>query len=146
MDEFPDAWALANATTAQLERHSSKGALQKATAEGEFERRKQQREISKSSNEPSYGSYRSYQKFSEDETNLLCLKGLVGISCQNEEGMVDAHHFGQLLVYFGPLDEGLLNRMVGLLSKPYFHAFKTGGQAQGWWCGWCFMILFCVVF
>jgi hypothetical protein len=131
LDEFPDAWALANATTAQLERHASKGALQKATAEGELERRKQALKMDKPGTaEPSYGSYRSYQKFNEEEINLLCLKGLVGVSSQNEEGVVDAQHFGQLLAYFGPLDGGLLERTVDLLSKPYFHAFKTSSQAQ----------------
>jgi len=122
LEEFPDAWALANASESQLERHGKKGEIQKAAVEAEIERRK----LSGASFHSGYKD----RNFSLEEKELLCLKGLIGESTQNEEGVVEAYRFGQLLAYFGPFDQDLVSRMVDLLSKPYFHGFCSSDRAK----------------
>mmetsp|Transcript_17744 Transcript_17744/g.49936 ORF Transcript_17744/g.49936 Transcript_17744/m.49936 type:complete len:723 (+) Transcript_17744:95-2263(+) len=129
LGEFPEEWQLANATTAELKLHALKGAVQKAVVEAEMERRSMIK--STSSGATSAVMAPSSSDFSEDQKEYLCLKGMLGVSSQNEEGVVDATRFGQVLAYFQPFDKSFGNRLVDLAKQPYFHSFLSRERTEG---------------
>ena len=125
LGDSPDSWDFANASEKQLAKYAKKGDLQKAAVEAELQRRKS----SKGSSSSGFQN-KGFQNLSEAEKELLCLKGLIGESTQNEEGVVEALRFGQLLAYFGPFEPKLMERMVQLLQQPYFHGFCNADRAK----------------